>query len=68
MSFPGLLREGGERGFIEDVAKWMEYRKKRNITAHTYDPEKAESVYTAAVAFAGDARKLLSALEKSQGA
>ncbi len=68
MSFQGLLREGGERGLIEDVEKWMEYREKRNITAHTYDRRKAESVYKTAVEFVEDAKKLLLALEKFKSA
>jgi nucleotidyltransferase substrate binding protein (TIGR01987 family) len=62
MSFQGLLREGGERGLIEDVGRWMGYREQRNITAHTYDRTKAESVYATALEFIGDAKKLLSAL------
>ncbi len=68
LSFQGLMREGGERGLIEDVERWMVYRENRNITAHTYDQKKAEDVYKSAIEFIIDARKLLLALESSQNA
>ena len=41
----------------------MRHYDARNQTAHTYEPETAEKVYTAAHGFAGDAAKLLEALE-----
>jgi len=48
MSFKDLLRDGAERGLIEDVEKWMIYRDQRNITARTYDEQKAASVHRTA--------------------
>jgi nucleotidyltransferase substrate binding protein (TIGR01987 family) len=59
-----LLRTAAEKGLIADVEPWFEYRKMRNITAHTYDHKKAQQVYTATLTFIGDARQLLETLEK----
>jgi nucleotidyltransferase substrate binding protein (TIGR01987 family) len=63
MSFRELLREGAERGMVEDPEQWMFYRQSRNITSHTYDEEKAKQVYESALDFYQDARELLSELE-----
>lgn len=62
MSFSDLLREGGERQLIGDVKKWLTYRHKRNITSHTYDEDKAESVYRTALDFYVDAALLFEQL------
>lgn len=64
LSFRDLLRDGAERGIIKDVERWMDYREARNITAHTYDDQKAQSVYSAAIDFFDDATALLKALEE----
>lgn len=64
LSFRDLLREGAERGMITDVEKWMDYREQRNITSHTYDEQKAESVYESALSFYDDAKALLDELER----
>ncbi|MFC1585616.1 nucleotidyltransferase substrate binding protein [Fibrobacterota bacterium] len=63
LSFPDLMREGAERGIIADVEVWLEYRDQRNITSHTYDDKKAESVYKSAVVFFDDVKKLLKELK-----
>ena len=36
MSYKALLREGFERGLIDNVEQWMIYRQQRNMTSHTY--------------------------------
>ena len=64
MSYKALMRESAERGLILDVVKWLIYREQRNITSHTYDSAKAQSVYETAVQFAPDAQALLQELEK----
>ncbi len=46
MSFNDLVRTAAEKGLIDDPVKWFEYRKKRNITSHTYEEDKAEEVYS----------------------
>lgn len=63
--FRDLLRTAAEMGLIDDVRAWFGYRDMRNITAHTYDHQKAQQVLASALAFLGDARKLLSKIEAS---
>ncbi len=63
LSFRELLREAAERGILTDIERWMDYRELRNITAHTYDESKAQTVYAAALDFYHDAAALLQALE-----
>ena len=63
-SFKDLLRTAGEKGLIADVEAWFRYRKMRNITAHTYDHQKAQQVYQDTLVFIVDARALLAALER----
>lgn len=62
-SFRDLLRTAGEKGLINNVETWFKYRQMRNITAHTYDHEKAQLVYQGTLAFIEDARALLQILE-----
>jgi len=64
MSFRDMIREGAERGMIDDPVAWFDYRQKRNLTTHTYDEAVAKDVYQAALAFASDAQKLLAALRQ----
>ena len=63
-NFKNLLRTAGEKGLITDVEAWFKYRKMRNITAHTYDHQKAHQVYQNSLGFIVDARTLLGALEQ----
>ena len=58
-----LFRLAAENRLIDDVEQWMRYHEARNQTSHIYEPEIAESVYAAAHGFAGDASRLLEALE-----
>lgn len=62
-NFRDALRLAGEKGLIADVEAWFRYRQMRNITAHTYDPEKAQKVYEGTLVFIDDARALLASLE-----
>jgi nucleotidyltransferase substrate binding protein (TIGR01987 family) len=62
-NFRDLLRSAAEKGLIADVEAWFTYRKMRNITAHTYNHEKAQQVYQGTLAFIGDAQDLLARLE-----
>ena len=62
MSFNALMREAGERGMTQDVSRWFVYREQRNITSHTYDAAKAQSVYQTALQFLPDAQALLQEL------
>lgn len=62
-NFREVLRAAGEKGLIADVEAWFKYRTMRNITAHTYDHDKAQQVYADTLTFIADARALLQALE-----
>lgn len=62
-NFREVLRVAAEKGLIADVEAWLKYRKMRNVTAHTYDHEKAQQVYQDTLIFIGDARALLRKLE-----
>lgn len=62
-NFRDLLRTAAEKGLIADVEAWFCYRKMRNITAHTYDYEKAQQVYQGTLVFINDAQDLLARLE-----
>ncbi len=58
LAFHDLLREAAKRGLLSKVEDWMEYRTQRNITAHTYDEDKAKSVCRSAIRFHPDAMAL----------
>lgn len=62
-NFRDVLRIAAEKGFISDIQAWFAYRQMRNITAHTYDHQKAQQVYEGTHAFMMDARILLARLE-----
>jgi len=61
--FRDLLRSAAEKGLIADVEAWFSYRKMRNITAHTYDHEKAQQVLAATPGFIEGAYALQQALD-----
>ncbi len=63
-SFRGLLRTATEKGLIENIESWFEYRQMRNITSHTYDHEKAQKIYEMTRGFLKDASTLLNKLEQ----
>lgn len=67
VNFRDMLRMGGEKGLIEDVEAWFRYRQMRNVTAHTYDHDKAVETYQGIVGFLSDARGLLACLEARRG-
>jgi len=64
-SYRHLFRIGAERGLVQDVEAWFDYRERRNITSHTYDEVKAAKVFEALPAFAGHAAELLACLKES---
>ena len=63
INFRDVLRIAGERGLIDDVEAWFQYRDLRNITAHTYKEQKAREAYAAIPRFLSDAKSLLANLE-----
>jgi nucleotidyltransferase substrate binding protein (TIGR01987 family) len=64
MSYRELIREGAERGFVSNPAKWFVYREDRNLTSHTYDEKIAKRVYKRALDFIKDAENLLEKLKE----
>ena len=63
-SYRGMLRTAAEKGLIQNIDAWFEYRQMRNITSHTYDHEKAQQVYEMTSGFLKDASTLLHKLEQ----
>lgn len=58
-SFQNMIRTGNEKGLLRsDWLRWKEYRQARTNSSHTYDEEKAESVYHIAPDFLQEARYL----------
>jgi nucleotidyltransferase substrate binding protein (TIGR01987 family) len=64
MAFKEMIREGAERGLINNPEAWFEYRRQRNVTSHAYDVTKAISVYETALTFLTDAKSLLQILQQ----
>lgn len=59
-----LFRLASRFGLIKEPLSWFSYSDARNLTSHTYDEDKAESVYETAVGFIKDARYLLDRLQE----
>ncbi len=64
MAYMDVVRSGAEAGLVADVARFRDYREKRNITSHTYDAVQAEKIAAVLGDFSKDVRFLLSELEK----
>lgn len=63
MTFMQLIRSAAEAGLVPDVGRFRDYREKRNITSHTYDREKAETIVAVLRDFASDTHFVLAELE-----
>ena len=64
-TFQNLIRAGNEKGLLRsDWIKWRTYRQARTDSSHTYDTEKAISVYQIAPDFLDEANYLYSQLLK----
>ncbi len=64
MSFMQLVRSGAEAGLLADIARFKNYRDKRNMTSHTYNKKRAEEVVSVLNEFVVDVRFLLIELER----
>lgn len=64
MGYMDLVRTGAEAGLIKDIARYRDYREKRNITSHTYNQAKAEQIVSVLNDFRDDVRHLLAELER----
>lgn len=65
--FRDILRIAAHYGLIESPEIWFDYRKMRNITSHTYDPNKALQVYSGISDFLESSRFLVVQLQKRNG-
>jgi nucleotidyltransferase substrate binding protein (TIGR01987 family) len=63
LSFRSMMREAAEKGMIESFEAWLTFREQRNITSHTYNQEKAKSVFETAREFLPVALRLLAQLK-----
>lgn len=64
LSFKDLVRTAFEAGLLAEPELWFEFRRQRNITSHTYDQLKAQSVYQTAMVFLPQAQAVLAKLEQ----
>ena len=64
MGYMDVVRTGAETGLVRDIARYRDYREKRNITSHTYDQAKAEQIVSVLKDFRDDVRHLLAELER----
>ncbi len=64
MAYMDIVRSAAEAGLVTDVARFKDYRDKRNITSHTYNQAKAEKIEAILPNFRDDMRSLLAELEK----
>jgi nucleotidyltransferase substrate binding protein (TIGR01987 family) len=62
LGFKDMVRAAAERGLIDDPQTWFSYRELKNITAHTYDADKALTVFTELHAFLSSAERLFKKL------
>lgn len=62
--FRDVLRLSVQYGLIERMEDWLDYRKMRNITSHTYDESKAQQVYNGISGFLESSRFLLNQLKE----
>ena len=62
--FRDVIRLSLQCGLIERMEDWLDYRKMRNITSHTYDERKAQQVYNGIFDFLESSRFLLKQLQQ----
>ncbi len=65
MNFNEAIRKANQHGILlTNLEQWSEYRKKRNLTSHTYKEEIAQEVADIVPSFVKDADYLLERLKK----
>lgn len=65
MAYMDIIRSAAEAGLIRDVARFRNYRDKRNITSHTFE-EKLSGIFSCLDDFVEDVRFLIAELEARQ--
>ena len=64
LDYKALIREAAKFRLITHPENWFEYRRKRNLTSHTYNEDTAEDVASSTLHFLQDAQDLLTCLQK----
>jgi nucleotidyltransferase substrate binding protein (TIGR01987 family) len=65
MSFPNLIRLASQKGLLlSDWSMWQSFRDARNITSHTYDNNKAQSIFELIPSFLKESKFLENALKQ----
>ncbi len=65
MSFSNIIRAAyGKNLLLSDHTAWLEYRKRRGTTSHTYDEIKAQKILQHIPRFLDEARHLLKRLQE----
>lgn len=65
IGFNDAIRQANQLGILlTDLEQWSEYRKRRNLTSHTYKEEVAQEVVSIVPAFKKDVDFLLMELKK----
>jgi nucleotidyltransferase substrate binding protein (TIGR01987 family) len=62
MAYMDVVRSGAEAGLIADVARFRDYREKRNISGHTCDQAEVSQIVAVLNDFRDDMRFLLAEL------
>jgi nucleotidyltransferase substrate binding protein (TIGR01987 family) len=63
--FADIIRTANERGLLlGNLEDWIEYRKVRNITSHSYDEAKASAIVSVVPSFAKEAEFVLNKLKE----
>lgn len=58
-----VVREMSQSGYIENVDLWLKAIDMRNLSSHTYKEDLAELVYSFAIEFLPELKKLASKIE-----
>ena len=65
MSFHNIIRKAYGHNIVRsELAVWLEYRRCRGITSHTYDDAKAQAVFEQIPGFLDEARHVLTCLQE----
>ena len=66
--FNDVIREAYRQALLRsELPEWMEFRRNRGTTSHTYNEEKAQEVFEAFPTFYRSARYLLNRLQERVG-
>jgi nucleotidyltransferase substrate binding protein (TIGR01987 family) len=68
LNFRNLIRAGWEAGLVRNNAEWDQFREMRNVTAHTYDAEKAAAIFLGLHEFIAAISHMLTAAEAREHA